>query len=252
MQHQFSRTELLIGPEGLRILEQSKVAVFGIGGVGSFTVEALARAGVGSLVLVDFDEICLTNINRQLHALYSTVGEPKVEVMKKRVLDINPRARVEAIQQFYSPENGASLLTRDVSYVVDAMDTVSAKVHLIASSSRAGIPVVSCMGAGNRLDPTTFRVADISETRACPLARVVRKELRKLGIVKGVKVVYSPEQPLVPDKSPVDCKNFCVCPGGDAHCTRKNQIPGSISFVPPVAGLFLASVVVNDLLHKPA
>jgi len=250
--HKFSRTELLIGPEGLRILEKSKVAVFGIGGVGSFTVEALARAGVGNLVLVDFDEVCLTNINRQLHALHSTVGEPKVEVMKQRVLDINPWAQVEAIQQFYTPENGASLLAEDCSYVVDAMDTVSAKAHLIASAFQMGIPVVSCMGAGNRLDPTTFKIADISETEVCPLARAVRKQLKKYGIEKGVKVVYSPNPPLAPDKSRLDCKNFCICPGGDAHCTRKHQIPGSISFVPPVAGFFLASVVVNDLLRKPS
>ncbi len=247
MQHKFSRTECLIGPEGIRILAQSRVAVFGVGGVGSFTVEALARAGIGRLMMVDYDLICLTNINRQLHALHSTIGQPKVKVMKERVLDINPVATVEVHQIFYSPET-SDVLNADWDYVVDAMDTVSAKVHLIRRCRDLGLQVVSAMGAGNRVDATGFQVADISETVVCPLARAVRKGLRRHGIERGVKVVYSPFPTLQPDRAPVDCLDFCVCPGGDAHCARKNQIPGSISFVPSVVGLLLAGVVVKDLL----
>jgi len=249
MQHKFSRTELIIGSQGLKKLAGSKVIVFGVGGVGSFTVEALARAGVGELVLVDYDDICLTNLNRQLHALHSTIGETKVEVMKKRILDINPDIKATAVKEFYTKENADQFLTPDASYVVDAIDTVAGKISLITECKQRKIPVISSMGAGNKLDPTAFKVADISETRICPLAKAVRKLLRKQGIEKGVKVVYSPETPLEPKLAHVDCKTNCICPNQDGHCTKKRQIPGSISFVPSVVGLIIAGVVVNDLLN---
>jgi tRNA A37 threonylcarbamoyladenosine dehydratase len=248
MLHKFSRTELLIGEEGLAKLNEAKVAVFGIGGVGSYTVEALARAGTGKLVLIDYDDICLTNINRQIHALHSTVGDAKVEAMKKRVLDINPKAEVEVHHQFLSKETADLLIRKDYSYIVDAIDTVTAKLLLIQKAKEMEIPVVSSMGAGNKLDAAGFQVADISETRICPLAKVMRKELRKRGIGQGVKVVYSPEVPITPIKELADCKDFCICPNQDANCTKKRQIPGSISFVPAVAGLILAGEVINDLL----
>lgn len=248
MQHKFSRTELIIGPEGLAKLAAAKVAVFGVGGVGSYTVEALARAGVGELVLIDYDEICLTNINRQLHALHSTVGEAKVEAMRKRILDINPKIKITAYKEFYNEENSDRLLAPDLSYVVDAIDTVSSKVNLVVECNRRQIPIVCSMGAGNKLDPTRFQVADISQTQICPLAKAMRKLLRKQGIEKGVKVVYSPEPPLTPNRADVDCKVNCICPNRDGHCTKKKQIPGSISFVPSVVGLIIAGVVVNDIL----
>ena len=250
MQHKFSRTALLIGTEGLTKLHNSKVAVFGIGGVGSYTVEALVRAGVGSLLLVDFDEICLTNVNRQLHALHSTVGEYKVDVMKKRALDINPQVKVDTLKEFYNGKN-SYMITEDLDYVVDAIDTVSGKVGLIKASKEKAIPVVSAMGAGNQLDPTGYVIVDISETKVCPLAREVRKKLRREAIYEGVKVVYNPAPPLKPKQEEVqDCKENCICPSGDAHCSLRNTIPGSISFVPPVVGLYLASVVVNELLGE--
>lgn len=248
MLHKFSRTELLIGEQGIKKLAESKVAVFGVGGVGSFTIEALARAGVGHMVIVDYDEICLTNINRQIHALHSTVGKSKVDVMKDRVLDINRNAKVDAVHQFLSAENSEELIKPDYDYIVDAIDTVTAKLVLIESARQQDIPIVVSMGAGNKLDATGFKIADISETKVCPLAKVIRKELRKRGVDKGVKVVYSPEPPIAPVKTQVDCKDFCICPNQDANCTKKRQIPGSVSFVPSVAGLLLAGEVINDLL----
>jgi len=245
---QYSRTAMLIGPEGIEKLKSSRVVVFGLGGVGSYCVEALARAGVGGLVLVDYDDICLTNINRQLHALHSTVGRSKAEVMRERVLDINPLIKAEARHVFYEPGRDDEFLTPDLDYVVDAIDTVSGKIDLIKQAKARGIPVISCMGAGNKLDATQFRVADISQTTVCPLARVMRRELRKAGIGTGVKVVYSMEPSLTPLEGSLSCKNGCICPGGDAHCTIRHQIPGSVSFVPPVAGLILAGEVIKDLL----
>ncbi|MBO8169742.1 MAG: tRNA threonylcarbamoyladenosine dehydratase [Thermoanaerobacteraceae bacterium] len=247
--HKFSRTELLIGPEGLAVLSRAHVAVFGIGGVGSFAVEALARAGIGQLTIVDYDDICLTNINRQIHALHSTVGRPKVEVMAERVRDINPDIEVYPLRQWYMPDRAEQFFARKVDYIIDAIDTVTAKLDLIEQAFKRKIPVVSAMGAGNKLDPTKLQVADISETKVCPLAKVMRRELRKRGIIKGLKVVYSPERPLKPDKGTVDCKEACICPGGEGPCKARRQIPGSISFVPPVSGLFLASIVVKDLLN---
>ncbi|MHB8171548.1 MAG: tRNA threonylcarbamoyladenosine dehydratase [Thermincolia bacterium] len=253
MQHRFSRTELLIGSEGLAKLEHSKVAVFGIGGVGSFTVEALARAGVGQLVLVDYDDVCLTNINRQLHALTSTMGKDKVQLMQERVLQINPKAKVTAIREFYTPEKGDEMVTQDLSYIVDAIDNVTGKLDLVKKAMGMGIPIVSAMGAGNKLDPTAFKVDDLSKTSVCPLAKVMRRELRKAGIKKGVNVVYSTEPPLTPKETASSCRDHCVCTNKDAisNCALRRQIPGSISFVPPVMGMILAGVVVNDLLGHP-
>jgi tRNA A37 threonylcarbamoyladenosine dehydratase len=243
----FSRTELLIGAEGLARLEASTVAVIGIGGVGSYAAEALARSGVGGLVLVDDDCVCVTNINRQVVALRSTVGKPKVEVMKERVLDINPRIRIEALQLYYGPETAEGILRPGLSYVVDAIDTVSSKLDLVVRAKAAGIPVVSAMGAGNKLDPTRLEVADISATSICPLARVMRKELRKRGI-ESLKVVYSREPPIEVDEAANPCRQSCVCPKKDRTCALRRSVPGSISFVPPVAGFIIAAEVVRDLL----
>ncbi len=251
MQHRFSRTEILVGLEGIEKLKNSTVMIFGIGGVGSYTAEALARAGVGHLILVDFDEICLTNINRQLHALTSTVGKAKVEVMKERIMEINPKAIVEGIKEFYSGEAAERMLNRPLDYVVDAIDTVTGKVSLIKECLRREIPVISSMGAGNRITAENYRVTDISKTSGDPLAKAVRKLLRKEGIASGVKVVYSSDPPLKPLSGAADCRNNCICPGGDAHCAVKKQIPGSISFVPSVVGLLIGGEVTRSLLERP-
>jgi len=250
MLHRFTRTELLIGEEGLAKLAESTVAVFGVGGVGSFAVEALARVGIGHLVLIDYDDICLTNINRQLHALEHTVGQPKVELMRERVLNINPACRVEALRECYNAENREQLLRTDYSYIIDAIDMIAAKVDLIHTALQRQIPIISSMGAGNKLDPTRFQIADISKTHTDPMAKAVRKQLKETGITKGLKVVFSTEQPLVPRKLAADCKTDCICtnPAGREFCAQRRQIPGSISFVPSVAGLILAAAVVNDLL----
>jgi tRNA A37 threonylcarbamoyladenosine dehydratase len=248
MQNQFSRTELLTGQEGLSKLQNSKVTIFGLGGVGSYTAEALARAGIGSFKLVDFDEICLTNINRQLHALHSTIGKSKVDVMKQRMLDINPKAKIETFQSFYQEEGAEGFFTEKPDYVVDAIDTVKSKVSLAKECRRRGILLISCMGAGNRLDALSFRVADISKTSGCPLAKAVRKLLRKEGITEGFKVVFSPEPALKPLEQENNCASNCICPSGDAPCSLKSQIPGSISYVPSVAGLLMAGEVVRDIL----
>ncbi|HBW38869.1 ThiF family adenylyltransferase [Desulfosporosinus sp. BICA1-9] len=250
MQHKFSRTELLIGNNGLEKLVQSTVMIFGIGGVGSFTVEALARAGIGHLILVDHDDICLTNINRQLHALHSTVGMAKVEVMKRRILEINPKANVETIKTFYTATDADHFLDRKLDYVVDAIDTVSSKVNLAKECLLRKIPFISSMGAGNRLTAENYKVTDISKTSGDPLAKAMRKLLRKEGISKGIKVVYSPDLPLNPITADADCKTNCICPSGDAHCAIKRQIPGSISFVPSVVGLLIAGEVIRDLLTE--
>lgn len=232
--HRFSRTEMLIGPEGLQKLKNSKVAVFGVGGVGSYTVEALARAGVGELRLIDFDVVDITNINRQLPAMETTVGKTKVELMAERIKLINPEIKVQAIKEFYTPDNGAELITSDLDYVVDAIDNVTGKLDIIKRCIKSNISVVASMGAGNKLDPTQFKVADISQTSVCPLAKVVRKELRNAGIESGVKVVYSTEPAMKPQRK--------------EGVNERKQPPGSISFVPATAGLILASVVVRDLL----
>ena len=248
MLNQFSRTQLLLGKEGMDALAGAKVAIFGIGGVGGYVVEALARSGVGSFVIVDDDKVCLTNINRQIIATRKTIGKYKVEVMRDRILEINPDAQVEMRQCFYLPENAHEFDFSGYSYVVDAVDTVTAKIEIIMRAQAAGVPVISCMGAGNKLDPTQFHVADIYKTTMCPLAKVMRHELKKRG-VKKLKVVYSTEKPVRPlEDMSVSCRSHCVCPPGTAHkCTERRDIPGSVAFVPPVAGLILAGEVIKDL-----
>jgi tRNA A37 threonylcarbamoyladenosine dehydratase len=233
MLDQFSRSQLLLGGEAMNRIKSASVAVFGIGGVGSYAVEALARAGVGTLALFDDDRVCLTNLNRQIHATHKTIGAPKVEAMRSRILEINPDCRVELHQCFYTPENADEFDLSRYGYVIDAVDTVTAKLELIVRAKRAGVPVISCMGAGNKLDPTRFEVADIYETSVCPLARVMRRELRARGI-ESLKVVYSKEPP--------------IPPVGDCEINpERRPIPGSVSFVPPVAGMILAGEVLKDL-----
>lgn len=246
--HPFSRTELLLGKPAIERLARSRVAVFGIGGVGSFTVEALARTGVGHFLLVDDDLVCLTNLNRQLIALRSTVGRAKVEVMAERVRDINPQADVETRKAFYLPENADAFDLGRYDYIVDAVDTVSAKVELAVRAAAAGVRIISCMGAGNKLDPTRFEVADLSQTSVCPLCKVMRKELKKRG-VGALKVVYSRELPLEPvETDAISCRRNCVCPKDSPRtCTVRRRIPGSVAFVPSVAGLIIAGEVVRDL-----
>ncbi|EJT5920575.1 tRNA threonylcarbamoyladenosine dehydratase [Clostridium perfringens] len=250
LQHSLSRTELLIGKDALDKLAKSKVMVFGVGGVGSFTVEALSRAGVGNLILVDDDTVCLTNLNRQIHATYKTISKNKVEVMKERVLSVNRNCNVETIQVFVTPDNLEEIIPDDVDYVVDAIDTVSAKIALAVYCEQKGIKLMSSMGTGNKLNPAEFKVADIYNTKVCPLAKVMRYELRKRG-VKKLKVVYSEEMPRKPKvEDVVTCKTGCVCTGGTKKCSAKRQIPGSVSFVPPVAGMIIASEVVKDLIKE--
>ena len=248
MLNQFSRTELLIGKEGIEKLQNAKVAVFGIGGVGSFVVEGLVRAGIGNFILVDDDKVCLTNLNRQIIATRKTVGKSKVEVAKERILEINPNANVETYQEFFMPES-KEILDNTVDYIVDSVDTVTAKIELVVRANKLNIPIISCMGTGNKLDPTKFEVTDIYKTSVCPLAKVMRKELRSRGIEK-LKVVYSKEEPIKPDESlECSCKNGCICPPDTKRkCTIRNQVPGSISFVPSVAGLIIAGEVVKDII----
>lgn len=248
MLNQFSRTQLLLGKEGIDRLAEAKVAVFGIGGVGGYVVEALARSGVGSFVLVDDDKVCLTNLNRQIIATRSTVGKYKTDVMRDRILDINPQAQVEVRQCFYLPENADEFDFSGYSYVVDAVDTVTAKLDIIMRAKEAGVPVISSMGAGNKLDPTKFQVADIYDTTICPLARVMRRELRKRN-VKDLKVVFSTEKSISPlEDMSISCRTNCICPPGAKHkCTERRDIPGSVAFVPSVAGLIIAGEVVKDL-----
>ena len=247
--HAFSRTEMIIGEQGLNKLAAAKVAIFGIGGVGSYVAESLVRAGIGKFVLVDDDTICLTNINRQLHATVKTIGQLKVDAMRQRMLEINPRAEIEALPSFYLPDQAENLIRDDYDYIVDALDTVTAKIDLAVQGQRRGIPVISAMGAGNKLNPGGFKLADLFETSVCPLAKVMRKELRKLGIEK-LKVVYSQENPspqIYAEES--DCSKNCICPPGSAkHCLEKRSVPGSISFVPGTVGLLIAGAVVKDLL----
>lgn len=244
----FSRTELLIGKEGIEKLAKSTVAIFGIGGVGSYAAEALCRCGIGRLVLIDYDDICLTNINRQIHATRKTVGMPKVEVMKERLLDINPEAEIVIHKQLYNDETAEALLLPEYDYVVDAIDMVSSKISLVIKCIEMNIRIISCMGAGNKLDPTKLVITDIYKTSVCPLAKVMRYELRKRG-VKDLKVVYSKEEPITPKKDVADCKTNCICSNKEtANCTKRRQIPGSISFVPSAAGLVIASAVVRDIL----
>lgn len=226
----FCRTKILIGDEGLEKLKNVKVAVFGIGGVGSFVVEALARAGVGSFVLIDKDQVSLSNINRQLIATHKTIGKLKVDVAKERILSINPEAKVETFAEFFMPGN-TDILNNSITYIVDAIDTVTAKIELVMQAQKLGVPIISSMGTGNKLNPCLFEITDIYKTQVCPLAKVMRKELKQRG-VKHLKVLYSKEEPL---------KSGIIGENGKA-------IPGSISFVPSVAGLIIAGEVIKDLL----
>jgi tRNA A37 threonylcarbamoyladenosine dehydratase len=232
MSEQFSRTEMLIGKDGIEKVEKSKVAVFGIGGVGSYVVEALARAGIGNFILVDNDEVSISNLNRQIIATTKTIGMPKVEVAKQRILEINPEAKVETYKEFFMPET-EGILDESVSYIIDAIDTVTAKIELVLRANKLNVPIISSMGTGNKLDPTRFEVTDIYKTSVCPLAKVMRKELKQKGI-KKLKVVYSKEEPIKVEKDK----------------TSKKQVPGSISFVPSVAGLIIAGEVIKDIINK--
>ena len=240
MADQYSRTQLLLGADGLEKLRNARVAVFGLGGVGGYAVEALARSGVGQLDLIDDDVINLTNLNRQVLALHSTIGMPKVEAAKRRILDIDPSIQVRTYQTFYLPETAGEFDFSVYDYVVDAIDTVTGKLELIARAKSAGVPIISCMGTGNKLDPADFRVSDISKTRGCALARIMRKECAKRGI-KGVKVVWSEELPLEPHIDP------SADPESHREGSSRRALPGSTAFVPGVAGLIMAGEVIRDL-----
>ncbi|MBQ7603694.1 MAG: tRNA threonylcarbamoyladenosine dehydratase [Clostridia bacterium] len=248
MLNQFSRTELLLGAEAMEKLRSARVAVFGIGGVGGYVCEALVRSGVGRFDLIDDDRVCLTNINRQIIATRKTVGMYKVDVMKERMLDINPDAEITVRKCFFLPENADEFPFEEYDYVVDAVDTVAAKIELAVRAQSLGVPVISSMGAGNKLDGSRFRVSDVYKTDTCPLAKVMRRELRKRG-VKALKVVYSDEEPKRPlDDDSISCRSHCICPPGTKRkCTERRDIPGSVAFVPSVAGLIIAGEVVKDL-----
>ena len=248
MLNQFSRTELLFGKEAMEILNKAHIAVFGIGGVGGYTVEALVRSGIQHIDLIDDDKVCLTNLNRQIIATHSTIGKYKVDVMKERILDINPEAEVNVHKCFYLPEIRNLFDFSKYDYVVDAVDTVTAKINLIMQAKEAGTKIICSMGAGNKMDPTQFQVADISQTSVCPLARVMRQECKKRKI-KNVKVVFSTEKVLRPiEDMAISCRQHCICPPGAQHkCTERRDIPGSNAFVPSVAGLIIASEIIKDL-----
>lgn len=250
MLNQFSRTQLLLGAEAMEKLKGAHVAVFGIGGVGGYVCEALVRSGVGAFDLVDDDKVCLTNLNRQIIATRKTVGKYKVEVMRDRILEINPDCDVRVHQCFYLPETADQFDFSTYDYVVDAVDTVTAKVTLVLEAQKAGVPIISCMGAGNKLDASALEVADIYDTSICPLARVMRAELRKRG-VKHLKVVYSKEPALTPiDDMTISCGTHCICPPDTARkCTQRRQVPGSNAFVPAAAGLIIAGEVVRDIAN---
>lgn len=247
---QFSRTELLFGKEAMDKLAGSKVAVFGIGGVGGYVCEALVRSGVGAFDLIDDDKVCLTNLNRQIIATRSTVGKYKTDVMRDRMLDINPNVEVEVHKCFFLPENADDFPWDSYDYVVDAVDTVTAKIALVMKCKEKNIPIISSMGAGNKLDGSQFKVTDIYKTKVCPLAKVMRRELKKRG-VKKLKVVYSEEIPTRPiEDMAISCRNNCICPPGAEHkCTERRDIPGSVAFVPSVAGLIIAGEVAKDLIR---
>ena len=248
MLNQFSRTELLFGREAMEKLAASRVAVFGIGGVGGYTVEALARSGIGALDLIDDDRICLTNINRQILATRNSVGKYKVDEAEQRILSINPKCAVTTYKTFYLPDTEAQFDFTQYDYIVDAIDTVSGKLALIVNAQAVGTPIISSMGAGNKLDPTAFRVDDIYKTTVDPLARVIRRECRKRGI-DHLKVVYSQEEAIRPiEDMEISCRNHCICPPGTARkCTARRDIPGSNAFVPSVVGLIIAGEVIKDL-----
>lgn len=249
MLNQFSRTELLFGKEAMDKLQNSRVAVFGIGGVGGYVCEALVRSGIYHFDLIDDDQVCLTNLNRQIIATRKTIGQYKVDVMRERILEVNPDADVSVHKCFFLPENADEFPFEEYDYVVDAVDTVTAKIELVMKAQEKGVPIISSMGAGNKLDPSAFKVADIYKTRVDPLARVMRREMKKRG-VKKLKVVYSEEDPKRPiEDMAVSCRNNCICPPGAQHkCTERRDIPGSTAFVPSVAGLIIAGEVIKDLI----
>lgn len=247
MLNQFSRTQLVFGEEAMQRLAGARVAVFGIGGVGGYTVEALARSGIGQLDLIDDDKVCITNVNRQLIATLKTVGQYKVDVAKERVADINPKCRVNTFKTFYMPDTEGEFDFSQYDYIVDAIDTVKGKLALVENAQKAGTPIISSMGAGNKVDAAAFEVADIYETSVCPLARVMRYECRRRGI-KKLKVVYSKEKPIRPmEDMSISCRRHCVCPPGMRKCTVRRDIPGSTAFVPSVAGLIIAGEVIKEL-----
>ena len=248
MLNQFSRTSLLFGEESIEKLHNMRVAVFGIGGVGGYVCEALVRSGAGAFDLVDDDKVCLTNLNRQIIATRETVGKYKVDVMKDRILSINPKADVHIHKCFFLPENADDFPFEEFDYVVDAVDTVTAKLEIIMRAKQFGVPVISAMGAGNKLDASRFKVADIYQTTMDPLAKVMRRELKKRG-VKKLKVVFSDEKPTRPvEDMGISCRTNCICPPGAAHkCTDRRDIPGSTAFVPAVAGLIMAGEIIKDL-----
>lgn len=249
MLNQFSRTQLMFGKENIEKLHNSHVAIFGIGGVGGYSVEALVRSGVGEITLIDDDKVCLTNLNRQLYATLSTVGKYKVDVAKDRILDINKKAKVNTFKTFYTPETKDMFDFSKYDYVIDAIDTVVGKLSIVEECYKANTPVISSMGAGNKIDPTMFEVDDIYNTSVCPLARVMRQQLKKRKIPK-LKVVYSKEKPLRPlEDMSISCRTHCICPSGTVHkCTNRRDIPSSNAFVPSVVGLIIAGEVIKDLI----
>ena len=247
MLNQFSRTQLVFGEEAMQRLAVARVAVFGIGGVGGYTVEALARSGVGQLDLIDDDKVCVTNVNRQLLATLKTVGQYKVDVAKERIAEINPKCEVKAFKTFYMPDTENEFDFTQYDYIVDAIDTVKGKLALAENAQKAGTPIISSMGAGNKVNAAAFEVADIYDTSVCPLARVMRYECRRRGI-KKLKVVYSKEKPIRPKEDmSISCRRHCVCPPGTRKCTVRRDIPGSTAFVPSVAGLIIAGEVIKEL-----
>ncbi len=251
MLNQFSRTQLLVGKEAIDKFRNARVAVFGIGGVGGYVCEGLVRSGIGAFDLIDDDKVCLTNLNRQIIATRKTVGKYKADVMKERILEINPDCQVEVHKCFFLPENADEFHFEDYDYVVDAVDTVTAKIKIIMKAQEKGVPVISCMGAGNKLDGSQFKVSDIYKTSMCPLAKVMRRELKKRG-VKKLKVVYSEEKTTRPlEDMSISCRTHCICPPGAQHkCTERRDIPGSTAFVPSIAGLLIAGEIVKDLAEK--
>lgn len=251
MLHRFSRNELLVGEAGIEKLRNSSVAIIGLGGVGSYAAEAICRAGVGRITLVDFDDICLTNINRQLHALDGTVGKSKVVVMTERLRLINPDAELLPFKEFYGAETSDLLLSSRFDYVLDAIDHITSKLHLIATCRQRGVPIISSMGAAAKLDPTKITVADISRTHTCRMARAVRKLLKQRGISQGVKVVYSTEEYREPEETASACKGNCICPNKEDQlfsCEHRRVILGSSSFIPGIFGLTMAGVAIKDLM----
>lgn len=253
MLNQFSRTRLLLGKDAMEKLAHSRVAVFGIGGVGGYTVEALVRSGIGGIDLIDDDKVCLTNINRQIYATRKTIGQYKVDVAAERIAEINPEVVVHTYKTFFTPETAGEFDFSAYDYVVDAIDTVTGKIELVMQAEKAGVPIICSMGAGNKLNPAAFEVADIYKTSVCPLAKVMRHEMKKRGI-KHLKVVYSKEKPIKPeDDLSISCKTGCVCPPGTVRkCTARRQVPGSTAFVPSVVGLIIAGEIVTDLVGLKA